>query len=221
MKDAESKGDLFALEMLVIRGDLDAAKKLETKFFDGGYKDAKISQMYENLITYGELPKFASRLNGADDGLRKAICKIIIKKLARNKDKDFVAETLYEVLSGKVPAEDEKFIASKLRAKPRKFKEVWQKEFRARGVEDKLMKVAEEREPKIDASFVSLFDGKTLNGWKTTTGTAFYGVKDGCIYGKVVDRRKRKIPSSSPSAPTTKTSSSPANSSGRNSAIRA
>ncbi|MDY5582325.1 MAG: family 16 glycoside hydrolase [Candidatus Merdousia sp.] len=192
LKDAESKGDLFALEMLVIRGDLDAAKKLETKFFDGGYKDAKISQMYENLITYGELPKFASRLNGADDGLRKAICKVIIKKLARNKDKDFVAETVYEVLSGKVPAEDEKFIASKLRVKPRKFKEVWQKEFRARGVEDKLMKVAEEREPKIDASFVSLFDGKTLNGWKTTTGTAFYGVKDGCIYGKVVDQKKKE-----------------------------
>src|SRR5690349_2152979 len=36
-----------------------------------------------------------------------------------------------------------------------------------------------------DADFVSLFDGKTLKGWKQAGGNAVYRVEDGCIVGEV------------------------------------
>ena len=39
---------------------------------------------------------------------------------------------------------------------------------------------------KNAAGFVSLFDGKTLNGWKKVAGTAEYAVENGMIVGKTV-----------------------------------
>jgi hypothetical protein len=43
----------------------------------------------------------------------------------------------------------------------------------------------------LDRGFVDLFDGKTLNGWKTSTGSAKYSVVDGCIQG-VLDRKMKQ-----------------------------
>ncbi len=42
--------------------------------------------------------------------------------------------------------------------------------------------------PAEEGEWISLFDGKTLNGWKhSTLGTAEYTVVDGTIHGKTVD----------------------------------
>ena len=42
--------------------------------------------------------------------------------------------------------------------------------------------------PAEEGGWISLFDGKTLNGWKhSTLGTAEYAVVDGSILGKTAD----------------------------------
>ena len=38
-----------------------------------------------------------------------------------------------------------------------------------------------------DGSWVSLFDGKSLDGWKTNGGSASYEVDDGAIVGTTVE----------------------------------
>lgn len=63
-------------------------------------------------------------------------------------------------------------------------KNVWQKAFKARAAEDQTMVLNTEKEPAITKDFKALFDGKTLNGWKTTTGNAKFYVKDGVIVGE-------------------------------------
>lgn len=40
---------------------------------------------------------------------------------------------------------------------------------------------------KADGAFVSLFDGKTLEGWTQRNGTATYRVEDGAIVGKTME----------------------------------
>lgn len=194
LKEAAAAGDNDALVMLVTRGDIDAKRKLSKMYFDGGFKDGKISQMMESTITYGDMRAFAANLKTADAGLRKDVAKIIIKKLAKSRDKMFVSEAAFEIFDGNISPNDEmyKFIVSKLKVKPQKRKDVWQNEYRQRAVEDKFMKVAEEREPDVKgAGFVSMFDGKTLDGWKTPTGNASYSVKDGCVLGVTDPKMKQ------------------------------
>ncbi len=41
--------------------------------------------------------------------------------------------------------------------------------------------------PPVDEDWVSLFDGKTLDGWKVNGGTASYKVEDGTIVGTTVE----------------------------------
>ena len=41
------------------------------------------------------------------------------------------------------------------------------------------------------SGFSSMFDGKTLDGWRTSTGNAAYSVKDGCIYGVTDPKMKQ------------------------------
>lgn len=43
---------------------------------------------------------------------------------------------------------------------------------------------AAEKTAADNAGFTSLFDGKTLDGWKQRNGTAKYRVEEGCIVGK-------------------------------------
>lgn len=193
LKEAEAKGDLDALSFLVLRGDIEAREKLKNMYFAGEYKNPKISQMLESLITYGEMPAFAAKLKSADEELRKDMTKIIIKKLAKCRDKLFVAEAASEILDGNLSPDDPtyKFIASKLKVKPQKRKAVWQGEYRPRAVEDRFMKIAQEGEPDIENGFVSMFDGKTLDGWKTSTGNAKYSVEDGCILGVTDPKMKQ------------------------------
>jgi hypothetical protein len=38
-----------------------------------------------------------------------------------------------------------------------------------------------------DEGWISLFDGKTLDGWEQKNGTATYRAEDGCILGKTVE----------------------------------
>ncbi len=194
LKEKADGGDYEALSFLIRRGDEDAWNRLENEYFGGGYKDAKISKMVENLITFGKLRAFVSRMRGAEEALRSDIAKIVVKKLAKSRDKMFVSEAAYEILKDNLsPDEKEyKFIVSKLKTKPMKRKDVWQNEYRQRAVEDSLMKVAEEREPELnDGGFSSMFDGKTLDGWRTSTGNAAYSVKDGCIYGVTDPKMKQ------------------------------
>lgn len=53
------------------------------------------------------------------------------------------------------------------------------------------MKVAKDAEPQIDGTFAPLFDGKTLNGWHTITGSAKYSVVDGCILEETDPKMKQ------------------------------
>lgn len=68
LKEAAAAGDNDALVMLVTRGDIDAKRKLSKMYFDGGFKDGKISQMMESTITYGDMRAFAANLKTADAG---------------------------------------------------------------------------------------------------------------------------------------------------------
>ena len=41
--------------------------------------------------------------------------------------------------------------------------------------------------PAQDGEWVSLFDGKTLDGWEQKNGTATYRAEDGCVVGKTTE----------------------------------
>jgi len=43
--------------------------------------------------------------------------------------------------------------------------------------------------PPVDSSYVPLFDGRSLAGWKTHGGQATYRAEDGCIVGRVAPGR--------------------------------
>ena len=179
----ENDGDIDVLKILVKRGDIDARSALWKKFFTkDGWKDKKISSAVEKTIAYGELPAFASNFKKVkDEGLRGEMMKIIAKKLASSRDKNFMKTASKEIFKDNISKEDKLYIdtMSKLGILE---KQVWQKGY-GNAVDDRLMKVSTAKEPKRDSSFVSLFDGKTLDGWKTSTGNAKYSVEDGCILG--------------------------------------
>lgn len=61
---------------------------------------------------------------------------------------------------------------------------VWQAGFKNRAVEDHTMILNTDKEPSLKDGFKPIFDGKTLSGWKTTTGNAKFFVKDGVIVGE-------------------------------------
>ena len=193
LKEKEAQGDLLALEILVNRGDIDARAKMWKLFLEGGYEDSKVYQAFENSIVTGELRELAKNLKSDNKKLQQAIARVIIRKIAKTRDKLYMGGAAYEVLNGIVNENDPmwKFIQSKLKTKIAKRKNVWQSEFRLRAVEDDKMKVAEGAEPDLDRGFVDLFDGKTLKGWKTSTGSAKYSVVDGCIQG-VLDKKMKQ-----------------------------
>lgn len=179
----ENDGDIDVLRILVKRGDVDARAALWKKFFTkDGWKDRKISSAVEKTIAYGELPAFASNFKKFKDaGIRGEMMKIIAKKLASSRDKNFMKRASGEIFKDSISKDDKLYIdtMSKLGILE---KQVWQKGY-GNAVDDRLMKVSTAKEPKRDSSFVSLFDGKTLDGWKTSTGNAKYSVQDGCILG--------------------------------------
>ena len=185
LKAAAAGGDLLALEILVNRGDVDARAQMWKKFLDGGYKDADLARAFENSVVVGELPALAKHLKGGDNALREAIMKIVIRKIAKTRDKLYMGGAAYEVLNGNIDPSDRlyKLAESKLKCKIAPNPQVWQSEYRLRAVEDSKMKAAEGAEPDLKEGFVPMFDGKTLSGWKTSTGNAKYSVKDGCIMG--------------------------------------
>ena len=193
LKAEEAKGDLLALEILVNRGDVDARAKMWKLFLDGGFADSKIYQAFENSITTGELRALAQHLKSDNAKLKQAIARVIIRKIAKTRDNLYMGGAAYEVLNGIIDSEDPiwKLVQSKLKVKILKRKDVWQSEFRLRAVADSKMRVAEQPEPALDKGFVDLFDGKTLKGWKTSTGSAKYSVVDGCIKG-VLDRKMKQ-----------------------------
>ncbi len=185
LKEKEAAGDMLAFELLVMRGDVSSRDKLMKMFLEGGYKDSKISNLLETVIVAGELPELAKNLKGDNQALRKAIVKIIIKKLAKTRDDLYMGEAAYEILNGNIDKSDPlyKFIEEKLKSKIMERRKVWQSEFRNRALPDAEIKVAEKSEPDTKNGFVSLFDGKTLNGWKVIGDAKFYA-KDDCIMGE-------------------------------------
>ncbi len=191
LKEKEAEGDMLAFEILINRGDVPSRDKLMKMFLEGGYKDSKISNLLENVIVAGELPALAKNLKSDNEALRKAIVKIIIKKLAKTRDDLYMGEAAYEILNGNLDPKDPlyKFIEQKLKSKIMKRRDVWQSEYRNRAVPDAEMKVAKKVEPDTKNGFVSLFDGKTLDGWKVV-GNAKFFAKDGCIMGEVVKDMK-------------------------------
>ncbi len=60
-------------------------------------------------------------------------------------------------------------------------KNVWQAKFKKGAAEDQTMLLNLSKEPNLKAGFKSIFDGKTLKGWKVAGGTATFEVKDGEI----------------------------------------
>jgi hypothetical protein len=193
LKEKEAQGDLLALEILVNRGDVDARAKIWKLFLEGGYDKTEVYQAFENSIVTGELRALAQNLKSDNQKLKNAIARVIIRKIAKTRDKLYMGGAAYEVFNGIIDEKDPiwKLVQSKLKTKIAKRKNVWQAEFRLRAVEDDKMKVAEGAEPNLDRGFVDLFDGKTLNGWKTSTGSAKYSVVDGCIQG-VLDRKMKQ-----------------------------
>jgi len=186
-----AKNDLQVLEILVNRGDLKARNQLWKIFFDG---NSKAKKHIEDSITYGDLKDFASNFKTIKDSqMREEIAKIIIKKLAKSREKPFMAAAAWEILDGNLDKSDSlyKFIGDKLKVKIAPPKKVWQEKYKARAVDDREMKVAKDAEPQIDGTFAPLFDGKTLNGWHTTTGSAKYSVVDGCILGETDPKMKQ------------------------------
>lgn len=62
-------------------------------------------------------------------------------------------------------------------------KQVWQKDFKRGAVEDRFMKLNADPEPGLSSGFSAIFDGRTLKGWRTTTGSARFEVDGGVIRG--------------------------------------
>lgn len=56
-------------------------------------------------------------------------------------------------------------------------KNVWQKDQKRGAVEDQLMDMNKDKEPDLKKGFVSIFDGKTLKGWKQVSGNATFEVR--------------------------------------------
>ena len=46
---------------------------------------------------------------------------------------------------------------------------------------------------RVDGDWISLFDGKTLNGWTQRNGRASYTVRDGAIVGRLVRKRANSV----------------------------
>ncbi len=119
LQKAADAGDLAALEILVERGDINARNRLLGMFLDSKTRNSKISQAVENTIRYSELKELASHFKGNDEALSKEIAKVIIKKLAKTKDKEFNARATKEIIGDNLPADSKlrKFIYSKLSIK--------------------------------------------------------------------------------------------------------
>lgn len=112
-----AKNDLQVLEILVNRGDLKARNQLWKIFFDG---NSKAKKHIEDSITYGDLKDFASNFKTIKDSqMREEIAKIIIKKLAKSREKPFMAAAAWEILDGNLDKSDSlyKFIGDKLKVK--------------------------------------------------------------------------------------------------------
>ena len=112
----KAKGDLIALEILVIRGDVDARKRL-WEMFASPDRSSQVVSTVEKTITYGDLPEFARFLRSSDKSLAADASKIIIKKLAKSRDKAFMRSALPQIMNGVAGegSEQYKFISSKLR----------------------------------------------------------------------------------------------------------
>ncbi len=119
LQEAADSGDLSALEILVERGDIPARKKLLSMFLDSNTRNSKISQAVENTVRYSELKELAKNFKRADADLSKEIAKLIIKKLAKTKDKDFNSRAAKEIISDSLEDGDplKKFIYEKLSIK--------------------------------------------------------------------------------------------------------
>ena len=72
----------------------------------------------EDSILYGELRAFASKFKEVKDiKIRSEMAKIIIKRFAKARDKDFIKSSVPKVLDGNLPKDSEeyKLIVSKLK----------------------------------------------------------------------------------------------------------
>lgn len=109
----KAKNDLSALEILVYRGDLDARNRLWQMFANVPQKsfepnapepkrDSKIVSAVEKSITYGDLREFAKFMKSDDKTLVADASKVIIKKLAKSRDKSFIKKALPQIMKGYV-----------------------------------------------------------------------------------------------------------------------
>lgn len=111
-------GDLDALEIQVFRGDVQARKKLWDMFAGkaGGKRNPKVVSAVERTITYGDLPEFAGFLKSSDESLVSDASKVIIKKLAKSRDKGFMRAAVPVIMKGNAAKESKayQFVWSKL-----------------------------------------------------------------------------------------------------------
>lgn len=117
LNKAYSKGDPLARELLIYRGDLVVRDALWADFFSGK-ADKKAIKLLEDSILYGELRAFASKFKEVKDiKIRSEMAKIIIKRFAKARDKDFIKSSVPKVLDGNLPKDSEeyKLIVSKLK----------------------------------------------------------------------------------------------------------
>ena len=102
LKDAAASGDFEALVLLVKRGDIDARRELFNMFADSSKRTPKICSAVEDVATYAELKTLAKNLKGNDSVLNTEIVKLVIKKLAKTKDKEFNVRAAREIYDGNI-----------------------------------------------------------------------------------------------------------------------
>ena len=118
LNEKANSGDLDALEIQVFRGDVQARKKLWDMFAGkvDGKRNPKVVSAVERTITYGDLPEFARFLKSSDNSLVSDASKVIIKKLAKSRDKGFMRAAVPVIMKGNAAKESQayQFVWSKL-----------------------------------------------------------------------------------------------------------
>lgn len=185
-------GDLFSLRILARRGDDNAFASLQKMFLENS-GDGKISSAFESVLTLKELPDFVKNYKLSDAKTKTAITRTTIKVLAKLRNRQAIEAAAEIAIGDSILPDDKNFalIENRLKIEIPQGKKVWQEQYFKRAVSDSKMIVATSPEPNLNEGFVPMFDGKTLNGWRTTTGSAKYEVVDGQIIG-TLDPKMRK-----------------------------
>jgi|GEM_PF-450440 len=189
--DKVLQNDVSQKKILALRGSKEHVRSIWKEFF-ADIKKKETEALAEQTLMWHDLKDFAANyLNYADEERRMIITRIIVKKIATMKDPAIMQAIAVDALSGNLSPEDPsaKLIAGKLKISLDsipvvKTKQVWQKKYFSRAVDDNSMKIATLPAPLADGEgFVSLFNGKDLSGWKVEGGSAKFSAENGDILG--------------------------------------